>query len=134
MLVKHVMSSPAICIDYSSSISKTIELMKEKDLGFLPVTENDALVGVITDRDILLRGHEKNFNTQIGKIMTNDNIHLISPSDSLEEAARVMSAHKVRRLVVVEEDLIKGVITSKDLLYEESLIPYIKQTYLNSTY
>ena len=66
--------------------------------------------------------------------MTNDNIHLISPSDSLEEAARVMSAHKVRRLVVVEDDLIKGVITSKDLLYEESLIPYIKQTYLNSTY
>ena len=134
MLVKHVMSSPAICIDHSSSISKTIELMKEKDLGFLPVTENDVLVGVITDRDILLRGLEKRFNTQIGKIMTNDNIHLISPSDSLEEAARVMSAHKVRRLVVVEDDLIKGVITSKDLLYEESLIPYIKQTYLNSTY
>lgn len=134
MLVKHVMSSPAICVSGDSSISQAIELMKEKDIGFLPVTENDVLVGVITDRDLLLRGKNKKSNTHINKIMTNDNIYLVSPSDSLEEAARIMSAYKIRRLVVVEEDLIKGVITSKDLLYEDNLLPYIKQTYLNSSY
>ena len=59
MLVKQVMSSPAICIDSKSTIDTATKLMKEKNLGFLPVTENDALVGVITDRDILLRGKGK---------------------------------------------------------------------------
>ena len=134
MLVKHVMSKPAICVDVNTTIDETIKLMEEKDLGFLPVTKNDELVGVITDRDILLRGKGKKSNTHIDKLMTCEPLHLASPSDPLEEAARVMSAHKIRRLVVVEDNLIKGIITSKDLLYQDDLLPYIKQTYLNSAY
>ena len=134
MLVKQVMSSPAICIDSKSTIDAATKLMEEKNLGFLPVTENDVLVGVITDRDILLRGKGKRPDTQINKIMTKDIIHLVNINDPLESAAQIMAAHKIRRLVAIEDDLIKGVITSKDLLYEESLIPYIKQTYLNASY
>jgi CBS domain-containing protein len=128
------MSSPAICINSKSTIDDATKLMEEKNLGFLPVTENDVLVGVITDRDILLRGKGKRPDTQINKIMTKNIIHLVNINDSLESAAQIMAAHKIRRLVVIEDDLIKGVITSKDLLYEESLIPYIKQTYLNASY
>ena len=134
MLVKEVMSSPAICINSKSTIDDATKLMEEKNLGFLPVTENDVLVGVITDRDILLRGKGRRPDTQINKIMTKNIIHLVNINDSLESAAQIMAAHKIRRLVVIEDDLIKGVITSKDLLYEESLIPYIKQTYLNASY
>lgn len=134
MLVKEVMSSPAICVNSKSTIDDATKLMEEKNLGFLPVTENDVLVGVITDRDILLRGKGKRPDTQINKIMTKNIIHLVNINDSLESAAQIMAAHKIRRLVVIEDDLIKGVITSKDLLYEESLIPYIKQTYLNASY
>ena len=70
MLVKEVMSSPAICINSKSTIDDATKLMEEKNLGFLPVTENDVLVGVITDRDILLRGKGKRPDTQINKIMT----------------------------------------------------------------
>ena len=134
MLVKHVMSSPAICIPNSTSISDAIEIMEKKNLGFLPITENDALIGVITDRDILIKGKDKKQNTHIDKIMTSDNIYLVNQNDSLEEAAKIMGAHKIRRLVVVDDGLIKGIITSKDLLNEENLIPYIKQTYLNPSY
>ena len=134
MLVKEIMSSPAICVNSKSTIDDATKLMEEKNLGFLPVTENDVLVGVITDRDILLRGKGKRPDTQINKIMTKNIIHLVNINDSLESAAQIMAAHKIRRLVVIEDDLIKGVITSKDLLYEESLIPYIKQTYLNASY
>ena len=134
MLVKEVMSSPAICVNSKSTIDDATKLMEEKNLGFLPVTENDVLVGVITDRDILLRGKGRRPDTQINKIMTKNIIHLVNINDSLESAAQIMAAHKIRRLVVIEDDLIKGVITSKDLLYEESLIPYIKQTYLNASY
>ena len=66
--------------------------------------------------------------------MTKDNLVCVNMSDDLLEAAKLMSNYKIRRLIVTEDDLIKGVITSKDLLYQDDLIPYIKQTYINMTY
>ena len=134
MKVKQVMSYPAICIDYKTPIEEAIKVMEEKDVGFLPVTKNDYLIGVITDRDILLRGQGKKMNTPIEKIMTQDNLVCVNINDDLLEAAKLMSNYKIRRLIVTEDDLIKGVITSKDLLYQDDLIPYIKQTYINMTY
>ena len=133
MLVKNVMSSPAICVDEKTSIKETIEIMDKEDLGFLPITKNDHLIGVITDRDILLRSRGLKSNSRISKIMTNDVIYTITETATLEDAGKIMSDYKVRRLVVVNSDYICGVITSKDLLKDESLIPYIKQTY-NPTY
>ena len=73
-------------------------------------------------------------NTPIEKIMTQDNLVCVNINDDLLEAAKLMSNYKIRRLIVTEDDLIKGVITSKDLLYQDDLIPYIKQTYINMTY
>ena len=134
MKVKQVMSYPAICIDHKASIEEAIKIMEEKDVGFLPVTKNDYLVGVVIDRDILLRGKDKKSNTYIEKIMTKDNLICINMNDDLLEAAKIMSNYKIRRLIVTEDNLIKGVITSKDLLYQDDLIPYIKQTYINMTY
>ena len=133
MLVKNVMSSPAICVDEKTSIKETIQIMENEDIGFLPITKNDQLIGVITDRDILLRSRNHKATAKIAKIMTNDVIYTIKESSTLEDAAKIMSDYKVRRLVVTNNDYICGVITSKDLLKDETLIPYIKQTY-NSTY
>lgn len=133
MLVKNVMSSPAICVDEKASIKEVIEIMEKEDVGFLPITKNDHLIGVVTDRDILLRSQGKKSSTKISKIMTKDVIYTITENATLEDAGKIMSDYKVRRLVVVNSDYIRGVITSKDLLKDESLIPYIKQTY-NSTY
>ena len=134
MLVKNVMSSPAICVDEKTSIKEVIEIMDKEDLGFLPITKNDHLIGVITDRDILLRSRGHKSNAKISKIMTNENLYTITENSTLEEAGKIMSKYKVRRLVVVNSDYIQGVITSKDLLKDESLIPYIKQTYNHSYY
>lgn len=134
MLVKNVMSSPAICVDEKTSIKEAIEIMEKEDLGFLPVTKNDHLIGVVTDRDILLRSRGKKASTKISKIMTNDVIYTITENATLEDAGKIMSDYKVRRLVVVNSDYIRGVITSKDLLKDDSLIPYIKQTYTSNYY
>lgn len=134
MLVKNVMSSPAICVDEKTSIKETIEVMEKEDLGFLVITKNDHLIGVITDRDILLRSKKYKSNSKISKIMTNEVIYTVSENSSLEDAAKIMSQYKVRRLVVVNNDCVIGVITSKDLLKDETLIPYIKQTYIPTYY
>lgn len=129
MQVKNIMSSPAITVDEKISIKEAIELMDKENLGFLPVTKNDHLIGVVTDRDILLRGRYYRSNSKISKVMTKNYLYTIQESASLEDAGKIMSQYKVRRLVVVNSDYIKGVITSKDLLKDDTLIPYIKETY-----
>lgn len=134
MLVKNVMSSPAICVDEKTTIKEVIDLMEKEDIGFVPITKNDHLIGVITDRDILLRSRGHKSNTKISKIMTYENLYTIMENASLDEAGKIMSQYKIRRLVVVNSDYIQGVITSKDLLKDENMIPYIKQTYQHSFY
>lgn len=134
MLVKNVMSTPAICVDEKTPIKEVIEIMEKEDVGFLPITKNDHLIGVITDRDILLRSKGIKSNSKISKIMTKDVIYTITENATLEDAGKIMSDYKVRRLVVVNSDYIRGIITSKDLLKDESLIPYIKQTYASNYY
>lgn len=134
MLIKNVMSTPAICVDEKTTIKETIEIMEKENLGFLPVTKNDHLVGVITDRDILLRGRKYKSNSKISKIMTSEDIYTINEDSSLKDAGEIMSKHKIRRLVVTNSDYIKGVVTSKDLLKDDSLIPYIKETYRPTYY
>ena len=106
--------------------------MRKENLGFLPITKDDILIGVVTDRDILLR--KDKYTKHIDEVMSKDNLHTIDMASPLEEAAKIMSTYKVRRLVVTHDNLIKGVITSKDLLYQDDLLPYIKQTYLNIGY
>ena len=66
--------------------------------------------------------------------MTNENLYTIQEHSTLEDAGKIMSQHKVRRLVVVNSDYVVGVITSKDLLKDDNLIPYIKETYQHSYY
>ena len=134
MKIKEIMSKPAICVDESTPIKEVINIMKNKDLGFLPVTKDDYLVGVVTDRDILLRAKGKKNDTPIAKIMTKDNLQMVNMNDELEEAGIIMSRHKLRRLVVTDGEYVKGVITSKDLLRDETLIPYIRETYITTSY
>lgn len=133
MLVKDVMSRHPICVDINTTIKEAIITMGKEDIGFLPIVKKDYLVGVITDRDILLRSLNLKKKDKISKIMTRD-IYSVEEKAPLEDAAKIMSDYKIRRLVVTNDGILKGVITSKDLLKEESLLPYIKNTYTYSYY
>ncbi len=133
--VKDLMTSPAITCEKSATIKQAIDLLKEKNIGFLPIVSNNIIVGVVTDRDILLRGIGiYKLNSKIDKVMTQGDIFFVSPETELIEAAKMMSDNKIRRLVVLNDGLVHGIITSKNILKEPSLLPYIAQTYLaNST-
>ena len=129
--VKELMTSPAITCEENTTIKETIKIMKEKNIGFLPITKNKFIVGVITDRDILLRSSGVyKLNTKINKIMTNGTIHFVHPSTTLYDAAKIMADYKVRRLVVLDDGNVVGIITSKSLLNNYELLTYISQTYL----
>ena len=129
--VKDLMTTPAIYSETTNTIKETISLLKEKNIGFLPITKKNILVGVVTDRDILIRGIGiYKLNTKIEKVMTSGDIYFVDTNTPLEEAAKMMSKYKVRRLVVLTDGQVSGVITTKNMLKEPSLLPYIVTTYL----
>lgn len=133
--VKELMTSPALFCEEETPIYKVINIFKEYDIGFLPITKSNILVGVITDRDILIRCFDKfDLSFPIKSIMTDDEIEFICSNDLLINAANTMANKKIRRLVVVDDAKVVGVLTTKDIIKEESLIGYVIETYnTNST-
>jgi CBS domain-containing protein len=99
------MSSDVRITSPGETIREAARTMKEIDAGFLPVGENDRLVGMITDRDIAVRGvaEGKAPDTPVRDIMTAD-IHYVFSDDSVEDAASRMGELQVRRLPVLNRD------------------------------
>ena len=97
--VRNLMTSPAINCTTSTTIKEAINLMKENNIGFLPVSKNNIIVGVVTDRDILIRGIGiYKLNTKIDKVMTSGDIHFVNPDTPVNEAAQKMAENKVIRV------------------------------------
>jgi CBS domain-containing protein len=91
--------------------------MKNEDTGIVPIADGDRLAGVITDRDLTLKivAEGGSPETTVGELASKDLV-TIDPQQSLEEAARLMAEHQVRRLPVVEEDgRLVGILSQKDV-------------------
>ena len=90
--------------------------MKSLDVGAIPVCSNDQLIGIITDRDIVVRAvAEKRPNsTQITEIMSTDLV-TATPDMSVHEAADLMAEHQIRRLPIVEGKKLVGICAIGDL-------------------
>jgi CBS domain-containing protein len=102
-------------------VTEAAAIMRTEDVGSLPVVENDRLVGVLTDRDIVVRvvaeGRDAGA-TSVGEVISNDLV-TVTPEQSLDEALALMARHQVRRLPVVEEDgRLVGVVAQADVARE----------------
>ncbi|SDY77119.1 CBS domain-containing protein [Evansella caseinilytica] len=90
--------------------------MKEHDCGAIPICEGKQLMGMITDRDIVIRGvAEKRPNsTQVTEIMT-ERLLTAEPDMTVDEAAKIMADKQIRRLPVVENNQLVGIVALGDL-------------------
>lgn len=102
--VKKVMHKAAAWVSPDTPIAHIAELMREQDIGAVPVGQNDQLIGMVTDRDIICRGlAEKNFDARYATardVMT-PGIHCCREDDDLAKAVRHMKQLKLRRLPVI---------------------------------
>lgn len=118
MKVRDVMTSPAFFADENENAQKTAVLMKEKNVGAIPVCDgNGNISGIVTDRDIVVRciAEKKDpKNVTAGELMTKE-ITTISPFSSLDDAFDIMSDLQVRRLPVVDQKKLVGMLTMGDL-------------------
>lgn len=122
MLVKDLMSSYITSVRAEDPAEAVIARMRSENVGLIPVCDVQShLLGVITDRDILMRD---GFGKTAQAIMTPDPI-TTSPKEDVHAAALKFSAHGVRRLPVVENEKLVGILSLKDLAKKRIFIAEI---------
>ena len=120
MKISDVMTRDVQTIRPDQSAQDAARFMLKADAGSIPVTEGDRLIGMITDRDIAVRGVAKGYGpeTPVRELMTDDIICARS-DDSIEDVASKMSEAQVRRLPVVDEqERLCGIVSLGDLSRE----------------
>lgn len=117
-----IMSKNVVSVSPQQSINEAAELMSQHNVGALPVVENGQLKGMITDRDITLRSTAKTGDetAKVSECMSSG--HLVTASSSMDvaEASRLMSENQLRRLPVVDEQRMVGMVSLGDVATEES--------------
>ena len=118
MQVKDMMTQNAQWITPQTTAQEAAQKMQELDSGFLPVGENDRLTGVVTDRDLTLRGFAagKDASTPVSELMT-EKVLYCCENDDAEATAQNMQENQIRRLIVLnnrEEKRLTGVISVAD--------------------
>ncbi len=101
----------------STNVAKAAKRMAEVDVGSIVVVEDKKPVGILTERDVLMKvvaEDVKASTVRVGKIMSAP-IITISPDKDIVEAARIMAKNKIRRIPVVEAGKLVGIITSSDI-------------------
>jgi len=103
--IRDVMTPSPRTVESSAPVQEAAKIMRDEDVGAIPIVENGSLVGIVTDRDIALNvvAEGKEISTPVSQIAAGDLV-TVDPDQSLDEALRLMAQHKVRRLPVVEED------------------------------
>ena len=103
--IRDVMTPSPRTVESSAPVQEAAKIMRDEDVGAIPIVENGSLVGIVTDRDIALNvvAEGKEISTPVSQIAAGDLV-TVDPEQSLDEALRLMAQHKVRRLPVVEED------------------------------
>jgi CBS domain-containing protein len=118
MNVAEVMTPDVELADPNMTMRDVAALMRKGDVGALPVGENDRLVGMVTDRDLALRGiggDQRAENTAVRDLMSGG-IYYCFDDQSLDEAGRIMAEHQVHRLPVVNRDKrLVGMVALADL-------------------
>jgi CBS domain-containing protein len=117
--VEDVMSSPVVTIRNTDTVLVACKLMKKNEIGCVVVVDkSDKPVGLMTERDVVRRVAALDLlpsKVNAGKSMTKP-LGTIDPSSNVTDAAKKMREMKVRRLVVVQGDKLKGIITSNDIV------------------
>lgn len=124
MLVKDVMSKDIVSLNSEDSIERAAQMMRQFDVGSIPICDNSKkLVGIITDRDITLDCVASGANASQQKIsdfMTSNPV-TGNPDMDIYDAIRVMSRQQIRRLPIVENNNLIGIVSLGDISQESIL-------------
>lgn len=120
MKIQDVMTPNPKTVSRSDDLQKAARIMREEDAGSVPVVDDGRVVGMVTDRDIVVRAvADGDFDCTIEDVMSDD-IVCAKPEMSTGEAAEMMGEHQIRRLPVVDnDDRLVGIVALGDIAVKE---------------
>lgn len=113
--IRDIMTDNVECCTLLDNVFEVAVKMKELNVGAIPIVDQEKLVGMITDRDIVVRGVAEKHpgSTKVEDIMSNKLVTITADATS-QEAAKLMAEHQIRRLPVVEGDKLIGIVSLGD--------------------
>lgn len=123
--VKEVMSKYVKTVEPSATVVEASEVMKKHQIGGLVIVDGEKPVGIITERDIVYKivVERKSLDTKVEEIMSKD-LRTIGEDRDIDDAAKIMAAHLIRRLPVVDDDgKLVGIIAVKDIMKAKKVRP-----------
>lgn len=115
--IREVMSENVKVIRPDASIAEAARMMREADVGALPVCDGERVQGIVTDRDIVINGLAQGNDTElpVSEVMTSD-IEYVFENESVEEAANKMEKMQIRRLIVLDDEKkLRGILSLGDV-------------------
>ena len=121
MKVRDIMVTEVETAAPDTTLDEIATMMKNEDVGAIPIVDGDELSGIITDRDIVIRciaGGNDPAETEASEVISEELV-TVEPDEDVEAAARLMSERQVRRLPVVEDGRLVGMISIGDIAVKE---------------
>ena len=118
MKVADVMTVEVITVDKDKTVQEAANIMSQNRVGAIIVTDGERVVGIMTERDILLKVVAKSIDpktTKVSDIMTREVI-LVKPDLELDDAAEIMLEHDIKRLPVIKGSRLVGIVTTVDMI------------------
>ena len=119
--VSDVMTTRPRAVTPNTPVTQVAELMRDEDVGAIPVVQDDQLVGMVTDRDIVVRAvaQGKDPRGMPAAEVSSRELVTVDPDQDLSDALQLMAQHQVRRLPVVDRDNhLVGVVSQADVARE----------------
>ena len=117
MKVRELMTKQPTTVEPGAMVGEVATLMKQEDCGSIPVVEGGRLVGIVTDRDIVVRGVASGKdpkNQRVSEVMSSNPVS-ISPDEDITAAEKLMGDRQIRRLPVVEGGKLVGIIVTAQI-------------------
>lgn len=117
MKVKDIMTKSVAYVNPSSTVIDAAKLMQQHNVGSIPVCDQGGIVGIVTDRDIIVRNVASGKNPQqtaVRDVMT-QNVLTVNPEMEMDEVTKIMSSSKIRRVPVVDHNNLVGIVALGDV-------------------
>lgn len=129
---RDIMNAGVTCVGEHETLTAAAQHMRERDIGALPICgDDDRLHGMLTDRDIVVKGLAAGLdpNTTTAGELARDSVYYVDVDASIPEMLNVMEEHQVRRLPVMENDRMVGIVTEADIarhLPEHAIVQFVR--------
>jgi CBS domain-containing protein len=130
ILVRHAMTQAPQTIRPDMNAADAAGMMRSEDIGMLPVMDGGKLVGLVTDRDLVVRVMAERRDPEevrVGDVVTSQPV-TVSPDTRLSEARQLMERHKVRRLPVMKGEELVGILSLGDVAWADASTRRVGQT------